>query len=411
MKLRYIVIGCLLIYTLIIILPPIIHGYVYPNMSDDTAFHLQYIDSVKNGQSADSIYLGRKLVAQPIIWVSDIIGVSTDTLFIWFNYAVLVLMGVTTCAVLGLLINWWAGLISIPLMIFATQSTLVAFNNGSIFDLATVGILLPLFLLCAVKTIVTKKWYWIIGVLGFGAFTYLFHSIAVFQSGVKEDDLSIPVLFFAYIGIPAFLFYLISTGWVWWKGKETDKSKSQAFYTIIILTVITTMIMAFALLNVTSYSVRLGMDTAMLFALLSACAFGLIAQYFKMHMVTISLLALVGIGALVGIRGWFGYNSAITEMDKKAISYVNNLSGEYYSCSPELAPWIYDRYLNKKYNASATIYIYRSEPMTYKTANGGWSEDDITYGKRPPERELGGYVELTGGVFMDSDLVIVVENR
>ena len=60
----------------------------------------------------------------------------------------------------------------------------------------------------------------------------------------------------------------------------------------------------------------------------------------------------------------YGYHSAITQADKDAIAYVNTLSGDYYSCSPEISPWIYNQFLNKTYKEGALPYIQRNEPMS-----------------------------------------------
>ncbi len=49
---------------------------------------------------------------------------------------------------------------------------------------------------------------------------------------------------------------------------------------------------------------------------------------------------------------------------------MNSLPGNYYSCSPEVAPWIYGRFLNKEHKDGARPYIARSQPMTDDTKRG-----------------------------------------
>jgi hypothetical protein len=41
----------LIVYAILIVLPPIIYGYVYPNVGDDASVHLAVIDNLKNGDS------------------------------------------------------------------------------------------------------------------------------------------------------------------------------------------------------------------------------------------------------------------------------------------------------------------------------------------------------------------------
>ena len=65
---------------------------------------------------------------------------------------------------------------------------------------------------------------------------------------------------------------------------------------------------------------------------------------------------------------YYGYNSAITPTDMKAIEYVNSLEGDTYSGSTQLEPSIYGLFINKVYLEEGGDYIiYRSKPMSGKT--------------------------------------------
>jgi hypothetical protein len=77
--------------------------------------------------------------------------------------------------------------------------------------------------------------------------------------------------------------------------------------------------------------------------------------------------ALVVVCSVPMVDVYFDYNSAVKPIDLKAIEYINSLDGEYFSCSPEVAPWIYGRYLNKTYKEGEFPYIDRNIPMTSKT--------------------------------------------
>ncbi len=46
---RIITIFGLLLFCVIVILPPLIHGYIYPTVGDDTAAHLAIFDRIKAG--------------------------------------------------------------------------------------------------------------------------------------------------------------------------------------------------------------------------------------------------------------------------------------------------------------------------------------------------------------------------
>ncbi len=93
---------CLIIYSLIILLPPIIHGYIYPNLGDDASYHLKII------KSADLWWVGYYAyvyVGYPIRWLSSITGLSINVLFLWFNYLVFVAVGFCFYFVLSRLVN------------------------------------------------------------------------------------------------------------------------------------------------------------------------------------------------------------------------------------------------------------------------------------------------------------------
>ena len=165
---KYIIIACLLLYVIIMILPPLIHGYVYPNGGDDTAYHLKYFESLKTDEGGKMLYLGRVMVGYPLLWFSDTFNLSIDALFLWFNYIALTGVGLAVYLLVSNLTDWKAGLVSIPLVMFCTVSTLRLFNTGAIFDLVTIGIFLPVSLLLVVKAIATRNKYYIIGTVLMG---------------------------------------------------------------------------------------------------------------------------------------------------------------------------------------------------------------------------------------------------
>ena len=80
-------------YTVIIIMPPIIHGYVYPTNGDDSAVHLAFIQGYIDGEYSLSTvahaYWGEAMMVVPIAWLHNTFGLSIDSMFLWLNYGVL----------------------------------------------------------------------------------------------------------------------------------------------------------------------------------------------------------------------------------------------------------------------------------------------------------------------------------
>jgi hypothetical protein len=79
------------------------------------------------------------------------------------------------------------------------------------------------------------------------------------------------------------------------------------------------------------------------------------------------LLAVILLVSVLWLPTWFSYTSAIKPVDKEAIVYVNSLDGRQFCGNEYLASWVYERYLNKKFEAGSDIYIWRSSPMTMRT--------------------------------------------
>lgn len=367
----------LVIFMLLIILPPILNGYVYPNNGDDSAFHLRYFDSIKEGTPEVAMYLGRIIVGYPIVWMSSITGLSIDTLYLWFNYGTLCLIGIVAYLMVSLIFNWQAGLLTVPLVLFATSSTLNLFDNGAIFDLITVGILLPLFLVCMVYAVKTRiPWLWysmaLFPLLVFFHSSSLVSSVSVHTisiGGLKpgvpqsaESAWSIAIMMSRYlviVGCVSFVFILQYY-------KKIKLNSSQKLLLLLVFMAIVSLAVLTAL-SVSGLAMRFVTDMCILLALFMGCIVGVLWQSIKSKAVLCLIAILIVFGSIPVATTYFEHNSAITPTDLKAIEYVNGLSGKYYSCSSEVAPWIYGRFLNKTYKEDSPLYIYRREPMTYTT--------------------------------------------
>jgi hypothetical protein len=77
------------------------------------------------------------------------------------------------------------------------------------------------------------------------------------------------------------------------------------------------------------------------------------------------LVLAIGFGLWHNLPTWFDYNSAVRPADREAITYMNTLDIDEYNCSPQVAYWIYDRFVEAKYSVNASgLLIVRSLPMT-----------------------------------------------
>ncbi len=354
MKKGYIILAVLVLYTLVVFLPPIIHGYVYPNNGDDTAFHLAYFDGIRNGDNSAPQYLGQNIVGFPLVWISNVFGLSVDTLFLWFNFIMLWLVGISGFALIAKFVDWRAGLLAIPMVMFMTPSTMNLYDTGAVYDLVTIGVILPLLLFSGMQLWSSRKWYWAIPLLVLSGMVVMMHTTVIFKvivAGNPTGEVAIPTLaeFFGillgYASVMMFAMALVFLVW-WHKNLSVDnKVKALAICFAIMVVAMTVLVFTGAI----GWSLRIAIDLAILFPLFVACLLGIIIKIAKTKLVLYTSCLLVILVSMPIVVSYAQYNSAMKPIDMQAVAYVNSLPGEYYSCSSEVAPWIYDRFLNKEY--------------------------------------------------------------
>jgi hypothetical protein len=317
------------------------------------------------------LYWGRYIVGYPIIWLSNATGLSIDTIFLWFNFSVLIGIDLAVYILISKLVNWWAGLLAVPIVIFS-QSTLNMFDDGTVFQLIILGIVLPLFIYVLARAINTKKIYWILTILGIVGFTLIFHLLSAIQTALSlETTISrittLKCFYSSMVGLSAIggitlLTLLVVSLW-----KRINKKDGLIISIgLVVFLIITLSIMAF---GIGKYEpLRVSYDIAVIISLLSVLLMGLVIKYSSSRIIKIAVsVILVGLSIPYVVQ-YFGYNSAITPADKQAIAFVKQYNSDNFSCSSEINPVIYGRYLEKEYVSDSDIYIQRNKPMTYDTA-------------------------------------------
>lgn len=366
---KVIILLCLVVFVLIVMLPPLMYGYVYPNMSDDSAHHLAFIENIKNGESVSVLYAGQYIVAYPIIWLNSWTGVSINALFMWFNFIILALVGIILFFVIKSLVGWVAGLVALVFLMFSVPTTLTIFGNGEIYDLITLGILMPLFILCVAKTAINKKW-WLFGItILLLVFCVGFHTIGIINSPQDSVDNSLPSVswfFTGMLGITTIIFILLMVGGLIAYRKEIEINKETKI-ALILLGSLAVVLVVGTFTTITKYGDRFGMELPFVLGFIAVLLFGVLWKNENTRMLLGFSTLIIIMGLVPMLRGYLSPSSAITEADKQVIGFVNQLDGEYFSCSPEVAPWIYERFLNKTYKEGALPYIERNNSMTWGT--------------------------------------------
>ncbi len=417
---RIITIFGLLLFCVIVILPPLIHGYIYPTVGDDTAAHLAIFDRIKAGTYGNvPMILSYRVIGYPLAWVSNWSGLSVDVLFLWFNYIALILIGLTIYIVVARLIDKKAGWLALVVTLFGAQGILFQFYYGQVFNAINMGIILPLLLFFSVRYLTQGRVYQFILAILFGVLFGAFHTsgvylpfvaglttvvylvyrlfkrarvnlrvvslggslvflsaIAFLVSITNVDDLwnavfhqlnltlSVPITSFLMGIVSPTVLVMLAFVVVFLKDILKNISFEGKMLAVILLCMsVVLAVAAFAKLSLDPF--RQALDLSTVLALLAVVLVGAIAWKPKNQVIMVVLLLAVGFGLYHNLPTWFSYNSAISKADKEAIAYVNTLNRVSYNTSPEVAFWIYDRFTEAKYSENAMgILIVRNIAMT-----------------------------------------------
>ncbi len=427
----FVVLG-LLAFCGIILTPPVVHGYVYPNIGDDTANHMDILDTVKIGSPVPKLSIvSYYIVGYPLDAVSRIFNIDNDILFVWFNFLAIIGVGVSLFFIFSRLISLMAGLLTLLLPIFTSFAFLLLFYSGVIFHIINVGIILPFAVYFAIRWLMTEKKVYFVSLVCLLALFAVFHTsgvylpflllgavgifvvykiarkqtwtkkqitlvligavcgIAVFilvRSAIYEwlfvvergsgETWGFPLLqesllhFMSPIVLATFLISIVVLGVQYKNVLPAEKLTVAAFglFAIIMIPAI--------LFGWSPVPLRQGLDLAIGLSLMTTALVGIVVRLTKSRLVVMLLIGLVLGGGLINIVGWMGYNSALEKVDIRAIEYVNQLEGKTYSCSDNIDRWVYNRYVWKKYlPQDGDILITRNVPMRSKVASiedGDW---------------------------------------
>lgn len=428
----------LLLFCIVVFLPPLMHGYVYPNIGDDTAVYVAKFNEMKEGGLQISVqYLAYVLVGYPIIFVSDILDTSIMTVFLWFNYLALALVGITIYFVISRLVGRITGWVALALTVFCAQGLMYLFYYGQIFNIINIGIFLPLVLYFTVKYVMERRLHQLALMLLFAGLFSTFHTSGIYLPVIagfvtmvyvvygwikrQRSEKTFIMVGFGIFGISAIAFVvfvllptmnvlketapdwehiylltnigkglavplipylldivspsvLILIALLFVYQKEFRKSMNKRVKISVVLLACTAIVLAVSAFAKLSLDPwRQAVDFSSILALLVAVMIGALVLRYKDRIVIIAIVLLVGFGFFHSLPTWFSYNSAMSKADLEAIEYASNF--ESFSASSTIAPWIYVQFgdLNHQNNGGEVV-LMRNLPMTPRS-----TEDNIWY--------------------------------
>ena len=407
----------LILYCVVVFLPPVIYGYVYPNAGDDSAFHLVFFERMQNGDvGIQVLYLGYWVVGRSLVFLSNITNVGLNVLYLWFYYGALTLIGLVFYFVGYKIFNRRVGWMALLLSVFCSQGVLFLFYYGQIFDLINMGIIFPLLLLSIASYLRDRKWWklsifillgllfsvfhlngvYLPVIIGFATTCYVLYCVFKKQKVEKHivaiGGISTVCALIVYLSllhlplskpseaslvlVPNYvvtiitpsLMILISVVLADLKRTiKSIKSLSQRVTVVMLASGVAVLtIVAFGELSV--YPWRQAVDMAILLSFLVAIFVGLSLERKRSKVVIAIVFVSIVFGLFNSISVWFDNNSAMKKVDENVLVYMNANGYKTFSCSPEVAPWIYSRFTDIDWvQKNGEVLIVRNIPMTAKS--------------------------------------------
>jgi hypothetical protein len=131
------------------------HGYIYPNLGDDSVTHFNAM--MRLGLSSpfdkDLSYYGYVYLGYPLQIISQLFNIKPIVVFLWMNVSILFTVGLTLYFVMSKLVNKEAGLLSLIIPTFVSGASLWYVYTGVMFNLINVGIMYPLVIYYFIQTV------------------------------------------------------------------------------------------------------------------------------------------------------------------------------------------------------------------------------------------------------------------
>lgn len=364
---KYLLIIVLVVLTILVIIPPLHYGYIYPTAGDDTASHLRYFQDIE-GQP--SLYSGRYVIGK----IMNALPFDINISFLWYHYFVLALTLWCVGLSVGLSINYTAGILA-SLGVVCINGLLELFHWGQIFDIVGIGVLLPIALLCLHN--MNKGLWWKIGaILSLILFSF-------WHINGKYIFALLPLVFTYEV----FLFIV--------RQRYAGLSRKMRNYRYLYYTASLSIILS--ILHIVDFapsgdSGRLWMDGSILMILCVSGILGLWLNKKKNILISSAVIVFVMVLSIPNWMIWMQNNSAVKDVDKEAIAYLNGLNGDTYVASPQVAQDIYGLFVEKEFQEylGADYLVMRTMPMTPR------SDRDNYYYENWNREYIDKYIDLWG---------------
>lgn len=135
----------LLAINILLTIPILVKGYIYPIAATDILRHTTTISQMEFGKPMpEMLYIGQAIIGYPLNYISKLSGIDLIPLLIILNILAIIASGLTIYLILSKLVNKKTGILSILIVLLCSQGLITYFSFGTLFGIISMGILLPL---------------------------------------------------------------------------------------------------------------------------------------------------------------------------------------------------------------------------------------------------------------------------
>jgi hypothetical protein len=246
---------------------------------------------------------------------------------------------------IGYGVNYMAGVLA-SILVFGVSEALNLFYYGQIFDLINIGVFLLLLVFCVTRSSNNIGWTLV-------AVTLLIIFIYFHVNG--RYALALILLIVCYEIMRSRISKRLD-------GKVSEIWNNRFLMPIALLSLVLMVLFAFGVGQ--PDSPRLMLDASILLAIFAGGVASILID--KRKLLTYGAVALAVFMSIPSVITWCQNNSAVKEVDKEAIAYLNGLNGVTYTSSEQVAQDVYGLFVNKRFETDifADYAIVRSVPMT-----------------------------------------------
>ncbi len=312
MKNKYVVL-ILIAFAVVVFLPPLLHEQTYLAINNDTAAHLLVFEAMKNG-GANFLYLGQALTGYALIAMEKVTRIEMNVLFMWFNFAVLLIAGIVGAIMVVLITkSKLAGAITPFVIVFGIGSTMHLFYSGTIFNIIEVSIIFPILITLLYTMINERKAKWLVAIVPISLLLFFFHPslgegvTRLFRNYPNPEAVINPIAALALFFGSANIALAILCGIAFHIRNNKEKTGVGIKIVMAILLVLAVLLAVLAFTGATPFSSRMAINLCLILGLALCIYIGVVLKRNGSKLATALIISLAVVGIMPNLITWLSF--------------------------------------------------------------------------------------------------------